>query len=139
MTWRDLSFLDDVVVVIQMPLYLALCPELRRFPSAVNRVLAIRKAKQAVKRTDSLKFHLAFWPIIAAVFVLPSTSTDSNVLPWMLILFSFAVLIAFFLHESKQMRNSLRNQLTEKQLCLHCGYNLTGNRSGVCSECGAGI
>lgn len=23
--------------------------------------------------------------------------------------------------------------------CLHCGYNLTGNLSGVCPECGAAI
>ena len=24
-----------------------------------------------------------------------------------------------------------------KGLCLHCGYDLTGNVSGVCPECGA--
>lgn len=26
-----------------------------------------------------------------------------------------------------------------KGLCIHCGYNLTGNTTGICSECGAEI
>jgi hypothetical protein len=26
-----------------------------------------------------------------------------------------------------------------KGLCINCGYNLTGNESGVCPECGTGV
>jgi hypothetical protein len=30
----------------------------------------------------------------------------------------------------------LRRERREKGLCVHCGYDLTGNVSGVCPECG---
>src|SRR6185437_5858848 len=26
-----------------------------------------------------------------------------------------------------------------KQMCVHCNYNLTGNTSGVCPECGTAV
>ena len=29
-----------------------------------------------------------------------------------------------------------RHRRRKKGLCIHCGYNLTGNVSGVCPECG---
>jgi predicted amidophosphoribosyltransferase len=29
-----------------------------------------------------------------------------------------------------------RRHRRRKGLCIHCGYNLTGNVSGVCPECG---
>jgi len=32
-----------------------------------------------------------------------------------------------------------RHRRRKKGLCLHCGYNLTGNTSGVCPECGERI
>ena len=37
------------------------------------------------------------------------------------------------LHEARETRRR------RKGLCLQCGYNLTGNVSGVCSECGAKV
>jgi len=30
-------------------------------------------------------------------------------------------------------------QRRRKGLCLKCGYNLTGNTTGVCSECGEAV
>ena len=36
-------------------------------------------------------------------------------------------------------RDRLRQYRREHCLCLKCGYNLTGNVSGVCPECGEEI
>jgi rRNA maturation endonuclease Nob1 len=33
----------------------------------------------------------------------------------------------------------LRGRLTEMGRCAGCGYNLTGNTTGVCPECGAAM
>jgi len=53
---------------------------------------------------------------------------------WLLfILFSIYPTIAFI---SGPLRRYRRRR---KGLCIHCGYNLTGNTTGVCSECGVGI
>ena len=30
----------------------------------------------------------------------------------------------------------LRRERLKRGLCTHCGYELTGNRSGTCPECG---
>ena len=32
-----------------------------------------------------------------------------------------------------------RHRRRRKNLCLHCAYDLTGNVSGICPECGEGI
>jgi hypothetical protein len=34
------------------------------------------------------------------------------------------------------LRQLRRSQAAESPLCRHCGYNPTGNVSGVCPECG---
>lgn len=41
----------------------------------------------------------------------------------------------------RNIRRRLRAQLASKgvPICIPCGYNLTGNLSGVCSECGTKI
>ena len=48
-----------------------------------------------------------------------------------LVLFSIYPTIAFV--RAPYRRRHLRRK---KGLCIHCGYNLTGNVSGVCPECG---
>jgi hypothetical protein len=46
----------------------------------------------------------------------------------------FAVLPVFW------MRRVARDKhLSDELQCLHCGYNLTGNTSGVCPECGTPV
>ena len=41
----------------------------------------------------------------------------------------------------RSIRRRLRAQLAKKGIpvCIPCGYNLTGNESGVCPECGAAM
>lgn len=51
--------------------------------------------------------------------------------PWVIVLFLSAwPLIAFLRGPIRRWRRRRRN------LCIHCGYNLTGNTTDVCSECG---
>ena len=33
----------------------------------------------------------------------------------------------------------IRGRRKRKGLCIHCAYDLTGNTSGVCPECGKGV
>jgi hypothetical protein len=54
---------------------------------------------------------------------------------WLLILL-FGFYPAFAFIRSPYCRRHLRRK---KGLCLKCGYNLTGNVSGVCPECGERI
>jgi len=72
-----------------------------------------------------------------------SISYFSNPSAWLivyLLLLHFAiiplVLTAAILTSKPQRRRNVRRKL---QLCIHCGYNLTGNTTGICSECGAEI
>ncbi len=37
---------------------------------------------------------------------------------------------------SNQFRNFIRNDLLLMRICWQCGYDLTGNETGNCSECG---
>ena len=41
----------------------------------------------------------------------------------------------------RRIRRSIRQQLRERgmRICLECGYNLTGNTSGMCPECAAKV
>lgn len=36
-------------------------------------------------------------------------------------------------------RGSVRNKRLKNNLCVRCSYNLTGNVSGVCTECGLAL
>ena len=54
---------------------------------------------------------------------------------FMLCLTGFAIAIWF---TQRDIRRRLRAQLARKGIavCVPCGYNLTGNESGTCPECG---
>ena len=52
---------------------------------------------------------------------------------WMILLFAIYPTIAFIRGPYRRYRRR------KKGLCLKCGYNLTGNVSGVCPECGEQI
>lgn len=52
---------------------------------------------------------------------------EINIPFWILLLFT-AILTAWLWHRDRRR--------TQPGCCLRCGYNLAGNTSGVCSECG---
>jgi len=53
---------------------------------------------------------------------------------------AIAALATLWLVRNRVTRN-LRRELNERDLptCLACGYDLTGNVSGTCPECGKGV
>ena len=51
---------------------------------------------------------------------------------WLLVIFFSAYPIVAFIRRPARLRRLRR----ERGLCQDCGYNLTGNVSGVCPECG---
>ena len=57
-----------------------------------------------------------------------------STLPWswipVMLLIALAIPTAIFWYRDRRPR---------KGHCLHCGYNLTGNESGVCPECAAAV
>jgi hypothetical protein len=55
-------------------------------------------------------------------------------LPYWLIILMSAIAPAFWLRAEVSRRRRAR-----PGLCRACGYNLTGNASGICPECGAAI
>ncbi len=59
------------------------------------------------------KVTLPFWMVVAALLVYPT--------------------IAFIRGPLRRWRRRKRGE------CLNCGYNLTGNVTGVCSECGTAV
>lgn len=68
---------------------------------------------------------------------IPSISSISFWLAVYVILLNAAVIflsLASAWISSKPQR--LRNLRRELRFCLKCGYDLTGNQSGICSECG---
>lgn len=60
-----------------------------------------------------------------------------GIVPQIGIVAGVAVFIGL-LHATGQ-RESLKARFSDKPLCAMCGYDLTGNLSGTCPECGKGI
>ncbi len=63
---------------------------------------------------------------------------------WSLLIIIFLFLIGFGMvmwYTRQDIRLRLRTQLAQTgiPICIPCGYNLTGNESGVCPECGTAI
>jgi hypothetical protein len=51
---------------------------------------------------------------------------------------AFGLVLGIFVFPSVE-RKLVRQQRAAAGLCTKCGYNLTGNTSGVCPECGGAL
>ena len=125
---------------------LRLLPELRRLPTPEARREVLRLARREVDK------HWAFWVGIVAIvvadvvitFLLPRFGVP---MPWRGTtrgLLSAAAMIACLLlgwSFRKTIRRSLWRELASRHIpcCTSCGYDLTGNVSGRCPECGAKV
>lgn len=65
-----------------------------------------------VNRPNYIRIRIPYWPVVVVLSILPLSG-----------------LIGEFLRQ--------RNRFDGR--CLHCHYNLTGNTSGVCPECGTAV
>jgi hypothetical protein len=87
--------------------------------------------------TGTVLFYLAAVPLTLglgkcwALLFGPSSSMAPDYVAW-------AVALACAFLAARWLRDRLRWKLVkyDDAQCLHCGYDLTGNVSGVCPECG---
>ena len=118
-------------------------PELSRFPASQRRRVILRCLWKALRRPRFWMFHvLPFCALLfggAAAFLwffLDASWPVFFIASVALILFHVGVSVIAQLIFHRLMLPLVREELPG--LCSTCGYNLTGNTSGVCPECGAG-
>lgn len=89
------------------------------------------KSELAWRRADNLGFGkpwaIAYWPIN------PHNIGSTDKLTMIVVSFWFPLICFVLLTMWLWWRDRPRGRLG---CCLRCGYDLTGNISGVCSECG---
>jgi Na+/melibiose symporter-like transporter len=120
-----------------------LFPELERLPTKKAR----REAWSIAKRTVSTSWR--YWAAIAGI-VAPSAVLQFSLrrlgipMAWrgpfrglvvaITVILCWAILLAF----RKTIRRTLWRLLLDHGIpcCTSCGYDLTGNESGICPECG---
>jgi hypothetical protein len=84
-------------------------------------------------------FSWAFGPKMppGSSFTRPITGWLALIPIWMLVGLSSLLPVAWF--SDSALATYRRRQRTRRGLCPSCGYDLTGNTSGVCPECGTAI
>ncbi|MDB5290092.1 MAG: hypothetical protein JWL69_1333 [Phycisphaerales bacterium] len=96
-----------------------------------------------MKLTDRNILALAGWgvllscmPGVVALFVLLGRK-QPQFQPWMAIVFAASVFVPWqWLLLRRLLRLQRTAQRAERGQCRICGYDLTGNVSGTCPECG---
>jgi hypothetical protein len=117
LTWRHvspllrLSSFDDAWVMLDRQGYLATGPEPFPYPSFIN-----GKWHWSKPMKRRVIFFITFSNWIAVTALLPAAWVSVRV--WKVV-------------------NNYRHRLYGR--CVYCGYNLTGNTSGVCPECGTPV
>jgi hypothetical protein len=125
-------------------------PELNRFPTFDDARRAYKRAswQLLLRRQWWLTCVLFFGLFVIANYLttwLLSTYMNRNtVLLWKLIVSGFAFpicIMAIVWLLRRHFQHSLRKQLVDLgiSICVQCGYDLTGNVSGVCPECGENV
>ena len=123
-----------------------ICPELAIFPS-------YKEQKQAWKKAynSSLKFWIILVVYIPSLlmYIFAGRKIEQvlneyfGIPPFVCIAFFCVIFITAYVYFTiliprHGIRMSLRKQLIESgiRVCMNCGYQLEGNTSGICPECG---
>ena len=122
--------------------------ERRRWPVAMEQMPFLswarvyRHAIKRLKRRDRIRLmllrlgaHVILWS--SFYFILRPASTAGIRIGGIILAGVSAG--GWFWLERRILTNSARAAHVEDSVCPDCGYNLTGNVSGVCPECGAAI
>jgi len=126
--------------------YAKILPELHLFPTLGEKATAVRRARNEVRWDSSLSTLIIPLFVIVLVGVgyvlLIELFKALNVLTSVpLVLTSVPLFCVMSVGVRYVLRNkyriSLRKQLVEQgiPICMACGYDFTGNSSGVCPEC----
>ena len=113
------------------------------FPE-INRFDAPKAACDGILRQDQLSYAVYYIlflaPMMAAYWALFSDAPAVYFLIANIVFNLIAASAALAVHR-KRIRESLRRQLRDEGtfLCIPCGYDLEGNESGVCPECGEAV
>ncbi|HPF38123.1 MAG TPA: hypothetical protein PK093_05730 [Phycisphaerae bacterium] len=118
-------------------------PELRHYPNAHERRALIRRW-EARRKPPSRRLLLFLAVFVATptmtipLFMLDKRLHAFGLFIWFAIVYSigFAVRVLFFQIGGRRFRAFIRNDLLSQRICWRCGYDLTGNETGRCSECG---
>jgi hypothetical protein len=123
----------------RVTLWSCIVPELRLPDCAAERAAALRVALDANKWRlvwTRLEALLLFAPIVALLYVTPAFIVVDSLWFFLVGLCWIAVVGAWL--GRKGVTRSAREYLNahDVPVCLMCGYNLKGNLSGICPECG---
>ena len=118
-------------------------PEAARFPDKKSRKQAFAAAARPLRYRAFIAAFL-YGPLFFAMFLILNAFVEPR---WLQV--AIASLLgggigllgstAMLLLTRRPMRHALRRELLALgiPICLACGYDLTGNESGVCPECGS--
>ena len=116
-----------------------LCPELARFACAADRKVAYLRARDSV----GVVFGLITSTVGTALLLGGAYGLSVRGTWWVgwilaTLAFRFTFVQSVVWLSRRAIRRSVWGQLNEAGLrtCVGCGYDLTGNESGVCPECG---
>ncbi len=117
-------------------------PELERFANVFEQQEAVRRAL----RDPAVRWRMVFvqciaWAVMLCLFMRILSNSGSISTLALLALIGGSGLIATYCHgrwARPSLRRSLRQQLIERgvPICAECGYDLRGQTSPRCPECG---
>ena len=118
-------------------------PEIDRFPTPADAEQALKKA-MSHRRSWVIGLSFSIIIIYCLALALMFEFMDRNTVyytwlpPLMILLIPLFYMMLLGWPFRRHIQRSLREQLAESGIpvCIQCGYDLTGNESGMCPECG---
>ena len=118
-------------------------PELQRLPTdeARRRAMSIAKAKVSMQ----WRYWAAIAGIVAVSAVIQFSFRRLGIPPawrgmvrWLVVAVTVTSCLGLYLSFKKTIQRTLWRILANEGIprCTSCGYDLTGNTSGICPECG---
>jgi hypothetical protein len=126
-------------------LYVRLYPELAVLDSAEERARVLRASNTEVLRGHKRQILgvacIACLLLLSLCYFLSKTRMGLAFAPIAAAFLAWAAILAIFWILHKPIRRSLRRQLRQQgvPICVECGYDLQGNESGRCPECGTPV